>query len=222
MKLALQTLVSSLAGLAFFGLVLFLPAGTFNYWQAWVFIVVFCATTLGPSAYLAVAKPAALRRRLHAGRESRPAQRILAPAIFALSGALFVVSALDHRYGWSTVPMWGVVLGNVLVAGGLLLAQLVVVQNNYAAANITVEEGQPLASTGLYGVVRHPMYAGALVMMIGTPPALDSWWGLVVVLPALVVLVARIHDEERMLVEELDGYRDYTTRVKSRLVPFLW
>ena len=114
------------------------------------------------------------------------------------------------------------VVGNVLVAVGLVLAQLVVIQNNYAAANITVEPDQALASTGLYGVVRHPMYAGALLMMLGTPLALDSYWGLVILAPSLAVLAARILDEEALLTEELGGYREYLTRVRYRLVPGVW
>lgn len=224
MKLALQTAASSLLGLGFFALTLFLPAGTFAYWQAWVFIAVFSATSIGPNLYLAIARPDALRRRLHAGpaAETRPVQRIVISAIFVLSAALFVVSALDHRFGWSSVPIWLVVAGNVMVGVGLAVAELVVIQNNYAAANITVEQGQPLASTGLYGVVRHPMYAGALLMMIGTPLALDSYWGLVILIPSLAALAARILDEEALLTEELGGYREYLTRVRYRLVPGVW
>jgi len=224
MKLAVQTAASSLIGLGFFALTLFLPAGTFAYWQAWVFIAVFTATTIGPSLYLAIAYPEALQRRLRAGptAETRPVQRVIVTAIFVLATALFVVSALDHRFGWSSVPVWLVVVGNVLVAVGLVLAQLVVIQNNYAAANITVEPDQALASTGLYSVVRHPMYAGALLMMIGTPLALDSYWGLVVLAPSLAVLAARILDEEALLTEELGGYREYLTRVRYRLVPGVW
>jgi protein-S-isoprenylcysteine O-methyltransferase Ste14 len=133
-----------------------------------------------------------------------------------------VVSALDHRFGWSTVPVLIVLLGNVLVFVGLSLAQVVVVQNGYAAATITVEDEQPLISTGLYGLVRHPMYFGTLIMMLGTPLALGSWWGLLAVAVTLSVLAARIFDEEKMLNEELPGYREYTTRVRYRLVPYLW
>jgi protein-S-isoprenylcysteine O-methyltransferase Ste14 len=103
-----------------------------------------------------------------------------------------------------------------------VLSQLVVVQNSYAAATITVEADQPLVSTGLYGVVRHPMYLGALIMMFGMPPALDSLWGLVVVAVALPVLAARILDEEKMLRQELPGYPEYASRVRKRLVPGVW
>jgi protein-S-isoprenylcysteine O-methyltransferase Ste14 len=208
----------------FFGLALFLPAWTFHYWQAWVFIAVFVVTTIGPSIYLAVKDPAALQRRMHAGptAETRPAQRIAISATVLAVVALLVVSALDHRFGWSSVPLAMITLGNVLVAVGLLVAQLVVVQNRYASANITVEADQELASTGLYRLVRHPMYVGALVMMIGTPLALDSYWGLAVLIPGLLVLAARIVDEEKMLSDELAGYDEYTQKVRYRLLPGVW
>ena len=107
------------------------------------------------------------------------------------------------------MPLAVIVAGNVLVAVGLVIAELVVIQNSYASANITVEADQKLVSTGLYGLVRHPMYVGALIMMIGTPLALDSYWGLVAIVPGLIVLALRITDEETMLGQELDGYREY-------------
>lgn len=208
----------------FFGVALFVPAGTVDYWQAWVFIAVFLTATMVPSAYLAVRNPAALARRMKAGptAETRPAQRIIMSATVLLVIAALVVSALDHRFGWSSVPLWLIIAGDVLVVGGLVLSQLVVVQNSYAAATITVEADQPLVSTGLYGVVRHPMYLGALIMMVGMPPALDSLWGLAVVAVALPVLAARILDEEKMLRQELPGYPEYASRVRKRLMPGVW
>ena len=224
MKIALQTLASAVFGVVFFAVALFVPAGTVAYWQGWTFIAVFLVTTILPSIYLAVRDPAALQRRMRAGptAETRPLQRIVISATVVLVIAALVVSALDHRFGWSSVPPWAVAVGYVLVAVGLLLAQLVVVQNGYASANITVEEGQPLVSTGLYGMVRHPMYSGALVMMVGMPLALDSLWGLGVVAAAVPVLALRIADEEKMLRDELAGYAEYATRVRSRLVPGVW
>ena len=220
MKLIAQTVL----GLGFFAAVLFWPAGGFDYWQAWVFLAVFIATTIVPSIYLALRHPDALARRMKAGptAETRPAQRIIMTLTLTLVVATFVLSALDHRFGWSQVPVWLVVVGNVLVAVGLGVTQLVVVQNNYAAATVRVEADQPLVSTGLYGLVRHPMYTGAAVMMVGTPPALDSLWGLLGVLASAPVIVARIRDEEQMLAEELAGYGEYMTRVRYRLVPRLW
>jgi protein-S-isoprenylcysteine O-methyltransferase Ste14 len=224
MNAGLKAIASSVLGFVYFGVLLFLPAGTFNYWQAWVFIAVFTATTAGPSIYWAVKRPEVLRRRMNAGplAEARPAQKIIVTGVYLLASAMFVVSALDHRFGWSQVPTAVVLVGDVLVAVGLGLAMLVVQQNSYAAANITVEAGQELVSTGLYGLVRHPMYFGALVMMIGTPLALDSYWGLVVLIPSLVVLAFRILDEEKALTQELTGYVEYTQKVHYRLVPGVW
>jgi protein-S-isoprenylcysteine O-methyltransferase Ste14 len=135
---------------------------------------------------------------------------------------VLIVSALDHRFGWSQVPTPVVVIGGILVAFGLGMATMVVNQNSYAAATIRVEAGQPVISTGLYGLVRHPMYAGALIMMVGMPLSLDSYWGLVTVLPAVAVLALRITDEEKMLREELNGYDEYTHKVHYRLVPGVW
>lgn len=224
MKLAIQMAASLVFGAAFFGLALFWPAGTFHYWQAWVFIAIFFGSSIVPTTYLARRQPAALQRRLRAGpaAETRPAQRLIITAIVLLVAATYVISAFDHRFGWSTVPLAAIVLGDVLVAVGIVMSQLVVIQNGYAAANITVEEDQPLVSTGLYGVVRHPMYLGVVINMIGTPIALDSLWGFVPVAVTVLALAARIIDEERLLVSELAGYREYQARVRARLIPHVW
>jgi protein-S-isoprenylcysteine O-methyltransferase Ste14 len=168
--------------------------------------------------------PDALQRRMKAGpfAETRPLQKIIMVGTLVSVAAVLVFSAFDHRFGWSTVPTAVVVIGNILVFLGLTMTQFVIIQNNYAGATVTVEANQQLVSTGLYGVVRHPMYVGTLVMMLGTPPALGSYWGLVLVAPSLLILVARITDEEKMLREELDGYQEYTEKVHYRLVPGVW
>jgi protein-S-isoprenylcysteine O-methyltransferase Ste14 len=224
MKIALQALASAVLGVVFFGILLFLPAGTLAYWQAWVFIAVFVVATMVPSLYLAVKDPAALRRRMRAGpmAETRPTQKLVITMTIATVLAVMVVSALDHRFGWSQVPLAITVIGDVLVAVGLTIAQLVVIQNSYAAATITVESDQKLVSTGLYGIVRHPMYVGTLIMMVGTPLALDSYWGLVVLVPGVFALAVRILDEEKMLRAELAGYGDYAEKVHYRLLPYVW
>lgn len=224
MKTALQAMASAIFGIAFFGVALFVPAGTVHYWQAWVFVAVFALTTMIPSVVLAARYPDALARRMKAGptAESRPAQRIIITLTVVLVFVTFALSALDHRFGWSSVPTWLVIAGNALVAIGLSITQVVIVQNNYAAATIRVEIDQPLVSTGLYGMVRHPMYLGTVIMMIGTPPALDSLWGLLGVVAAVPVVAARILDEEKMLIAELGGYREYTQQVRYRLIPAVW
>jgi protein-S-isoprenylcysteine O-methyltransferase Ste14 len=224
MKTGLQAAVTGLLGLVVFGLVLFLPAGTFNYWQAWAFIAVFTLATSVPTVYLSLKNPAALQRRMQGGpaRETRTAQRMIVSGLFLLLPAVMVFSSFDHRFGWSPVPIAVSVAGYALVAIGLGLAMLVVIQNSYAAANVTVEVGQKVTTTGLYRLVRHPMYVGTLIMLVGIPLALDSWWGLVSVIPGVTALVLRIVDEEKMLTQELDGYIEYTQKVHYRLVPYVW
>jgi protein-S-isoprenylcysteine O-methyltransferase Ste14 len=224
MKIALQTIASTLIGLVVFGLLVFWPAGTFDYWRGWAFIAVFAAATTIPSLYLAATDPAALRRRMQAGpaAETRPLQKLIISFAFVSLGATIVVSALDFRFGWSSVPPAISVIGDMLVALGLGIAMLVVIQNSYASANITVEAEQELVSTGLYGLVRHPMYLGNVVLMVGIPLALGSYWGLLFLIPGLAVLAVRIVDEEKVLTEDLAGYPDYAQRVHYRLLPYVW
>jgi protein-S-isoprenylcysteine O-methyltransferase Ste14 len=224
MKIALQTIASTLIGLVVFGLLVFWPAGTFDYWRGWAFIAVFAAATTIPSLYLAATDPAALRRRMQAGpaAETRPLQKLIISFAFVSLGATIVVSALDFRFGWSSVPPAFSVIGDMLVALGLGIAMLVVIQNSYASANITVEAGQELVSTGLYGLVRHPMYLGNVVLMVGIPLALGSYWGLLFLIPGLAVLAVRIVDEEKVLTQDLAGYPDYAQKVHYRLLPYVW
>lgn len=224
MKTALQAAGSSLIGLVVFGLLLFWPAGTFNYWEAWVFLAVFTVSTWIPGIYLLCTNPAALERRMRAGpaAETRTLQKVVITVAFLSAAALLVLSGLDHRFGWSTVTTAVSSAGDVLVAIGLGIAVLAVIQNRYAAANIRVEAEQHVVSTGLYRLVRHPMYVGNLIMLVGIPLALGSYWGLVFVIPGLVVLAVRIVDEEKALTHELAGYREYMQHVRYRLVPYVW
>jgi protein-S-isoprenylcysteine O-methyltransferase Ste14 len=224
MKTSVQATLFSVIGFALFGVALFWPAGTFDYWQAWVFIGIFVVLGIVYTIYLLVKAPEVIRRRMNAGpaAETRPVQKIVSAGVYLAFMALLVVSALDHRFSWSTVPTPIVLAGDVMVVVGLGLSMLVVLQNHYAAANVTVEADQKVVSTGLYGVVRHPMYSSVMVLLVGVPLSLGSYWGLVVIIPAVVLFVARILDEEKMLSQELDGYREYTDRVHARLVPYVW
>jgi protein-S-isoprenylcysteine O-methyltransferase Ste14 len=224
MKTMPKMLVFGLLELVIFGAILFLSAGTFNYWQAWVFLVVFAVSTWIPGIYLLRTNSVALQRRMHAGptAETRTVQKVFILGWYFSLAAIFVASALDHRFGWSSVPTPICLLGLVLVAVGLSVMMLVVIQNNYAAATVRVEPGQKVISTGLYGLVRHPMYTGNVIMMVGIPLALGSYWGLAFVTLGLIVLVSRIRDEEKLLKEELGGYREYTQKVRYRLVPAMW
>jgi protein-S-isoprenylcysteine O-methyltransferase Ste14 len=219
-----KLLVFGLVEFAVFGLLLFVPAGTFNYWQAWVFLVVVAISVWIPPVYLLRTNPAALQRRMRGGpaAEGRMAQKVLIAGLYLSLAAMVVVSALDHRFGWSPVPTAICLVGDVLVAVGLGVVGLVLIQNSYAASTVQVEAGQTVVSTGLYGLVRHPMYTGNVIMLLGIPLALGSYWGLVFVVPGLIVLAVRIRDEEKLLQEELTGYREYAQTVRHRLVPLMW
>jgi protein-S-isoprenylcysteine O-methyltransferase Ste14 len=223
-KTGIRVTATSFWGIVSWILILFLPAGTLHYWQAWVFLAVFTASTIIPTVYIGRTNPDALQRRMHAGprAEPRKSQKFIMAGSFLGIFGVMVFSAFDHRFGWSPVPAWLSVLGDVLVAAGLGIALLVVTQNAYAGATVQVEPGQQLASGGLYKFVRHPMYVGNVIMMIGIPLALDSFWGLLFVIPAAVVLTLRILDEEKLLNRELVGYREYSQRVRYRLVPYVW
>ena len=224
MKTALKITASLLFGVVLYGVLVFVPAGTLHYWQGWAFVAVAMGSTTVSTVWLAVTSPAALRRRMRGGprAEGRTVQKVLVTSLFVISMAVMAFSAFDHRMGWSWVPAWVSVAGDVMVAAGLGVALLVVIQNSYAAATITVEQGQTLTSDGLYGMVRHPMYSGSLIMMLGIPLALGSYWGLLIVAAGLVVLVLRILDEEKLLRAELAGYPEYAQQVRYRLVPHVW
>jgi protein-S-isoprenylcysteine O-methyltransferase Ste14 len=203
MTMLVKGTVSAVLGIVAFGLMLFVPAGTTHYWQGWTFLAVFALSTWIPTVHLMRTDPAALERRMQVGpiAETRPLQRILITVIFIAFPAAFIVGGLDHRYGWSQVPAPLSVIGDVLVAIGLGLAMLVVIQNSYAAANVRVETGQQLVTTGLYGLVRHPMYTGNVVLMLGIPLALGSYWGFFLLIPGMLVMVLRIRDVEDMLTQ---------------------
>ena len=223
-KLIIQTLITFLIGVIALGVLLFLPARTLNYWQAWVFIIVFMVSVSAIGLYLAIKNPALLKRRKKFGptKEQSPVQKIaISIGVLTLLG-VFIFSALSHRFLWSPVPTYISIAGDVLVALGLFINILVFKENSYGGASIETVEGQRVISTGLYAFVRHPMYVGVLVMIIGIPLALDAWWGLVIIAVSLPAFIWRILDEEKLLKKDLPGYSEYTQKVQYRLVPYIW
>ncbi|MCV3205801.1 isoprenylcysteine carboxylmethyltransferase family protein [Mesorhizobium sp. YC-39] len=224
MNLAIRTLKSAIVGLLVLAVIIFVPAGTLAYWQGWAFLVVFTLSTNLIGVYLALRDPALLERRIKAGpgAENRPVQKGLITLAFAGAIALVIVSVFDYRFGWSYVPAWVSVFGNLLVALGLMIDLVVFRENSYGSSTIEKMEGQTVISTGPYALVRHPMYVGVLILVVGVPLALGSYWGLLFMLLNVPILVLRILDEEKMLRSELGGYTDYTRRVRYRLVPGLW
>jgi protein-S-isoprenylcysteine O-methyltransferase Ste14 len=207
----------------FFALLL-APAWSLDYWQAWVYGCAFLVTSTGIGIYFLKRDPKVIARRMKVGpaAEREPAQKIIMTLVLAGFVLLLVVPGFDHRWHWSSVPAWLVLVADVFVVLGLLGTALVVKQNSYAAATITVESGQPVVSSGLYAIVRHPMYSAALVMTAFTPPALGSYWGLLLVIPIIAVLAWRLLDEEHVLLRDLPGYADYRTKVTYRLIPGVW
>ncbi len=223
-KLIIQTLITFLIGVIALGALLFLPAGTLNYWQAWVFIIVFMVSVSAIGLYLAIKNPALLERRKKFGptKEQSPVQKIaISIGVLALLGVL-IFSALSHRFLWSPVPTCISIAGDVLVALGLYINILVFKENSYGGASIETVEGQRVISTGLYAFVRHPMYVGVLIMIIGIPLALDAWWGLVIIAVSFPAFIWRILDEEKFLKKDLPGYSEYTQKVRYRLIPYIW
>ena len=223
-KLILSTLQTFLIGLAALGLLLFLPAWTFHYWQAWVFIVVFLIAVNAIGLYLSLKDPALLEKRKNVGpaAEKSPAQRIIMTFAFISILGLLIFCALDHRFAWSPVPIYVSLFGDVLVALGLFINLLVFKENSFGGSTVQTFTDQKVISTGPYALVRHPMYAGVLVMMTGVPLALDSCWGLAILALVLPGLIWRILDEEKLLRRDLPGYAEYAQRVHFRLVPYLW
>ena len=221
MKLFLNALTKLLFGIVLIGLLLFLPAGTLAYPGAWIFLSVLFLPMLIMGALLLIKAPALLEKRLN-HKEKEKAQR----GVVALSGLMFPVgfllSALDFRFGWSCVPVWLVAVAAVLFLLGYAMYAEVMRENAYLSRTVEVQEGQKVISTGLYSLVRHPMYLATLFMFLPIPLILGSFWGLIPMTLYPVLIVVRILDEEKLLTEELSGYAEYKARVKYRLIPFLW
>jgi protein-S-isoprenylcysteine O-methyltransferase Ste14 len=206
------------------GLLLFVPAGTIHYWQAWVYLSIFTGASVLTTLYLMRKDPALLERRMSGGptAEKRPTQKFIMLCTSIGFIALLVVPAFDHRFGWSNVPLCVLLVGDLLVAVGFALIVRVYRENTFSSATIEVIEGQQIISTGPYAIVRHPMYASAFLYLIGTPLALGSYWGLLPIAAMMPFLIWRLFDEERLLAAELPGYSDYQKKVRFRLVPGIW
>jgi len=203
---------------------IFIPARTLAYWQAWIFLGVYFAASLAITVYLMIKDPELLARRMSGGpaAEKEKTQKII--MVFASLGfiGLIVFSALDHRLAWSHMQPSVALAGDVLVVLGWVAIFFVFKENTFTSATIEVAAGQKVISTGPYALVRHPMYAGALVMLLGIPIALGSWRGLLVIVAMMPALLWRLLDEEEFLTRNLPGYADYQSKVRYRLIPRLW
>ena len=203
------------------GLIFFVPAGTLDYWEAWVYCAVLLVPFVFVLTYILRKDPELLARRIRLN-EKEPAQRRIIRASSLIFFTGFLIPGLDHRFGWSDIPVEAVLAANVLVIVGYALVFLVFKENPFASRVVEVEPDQRVISSGPYALVRHPMYLGTSIMWLATPIALGSYWALPVFLILPIVLVYRIMNEEEVLQRELPGYREYTQTVKYRLIPGIW
>ena len=203
------------------GVLIFATAGTVAYWQGWLFLAAFFGASAVIGVHLSKHDPPLLRRRLAGGplAEHEASQKII--MLFASLGflSLLLVPALDHRFGWSSVPVPIVIAGDLLIVAGFAVVLRVFQENTFASARIEIAEQQRVITTGPYALVRHPMYAGAFLYLLGMPLALGSFWGLVALVPMMAVIIWRLLDEEALLARRLPGYVDYLRSVRWRLIP---
>lgn len=223
-RLAFKALVSVFVLVIVMGVILFSAAGTVHYWEAWIYLAVFTIVSVLTTIYLIRHDPDLLQRRMRGGptAETRPVQRLIMIFTSLAFLGLLVVPGLDRRLRGSTVPAYTVITGDFLVAIGFYFIFRVYRENTYTSATIEVADNQRVIDTGPYALVRHPMYASALLYLFGTPLALGSYWGLVPFVFVIPFLAWRLFDEERMLTNELEGYSEYQQRVRYRLVPGVW
>jgi protein-S-isoprenylcysteine O-methyltransferase Ste14 len=203
---------------------LFIAAGTLDYWQAWTFLAVYFAASIAITLYLMKTDPALLARRMSGGpfAEREPAQKIIMSIVSLGFIGLVALPGIDYRLHWSQMSAHAALAGDALVLLGWLGIFLVFRENSFSSATIELAADQTVISTGPYAWVRHPMYAAALVMLLGVPIALGSWWSVLIVAAILPALIWRLMDEERFLLRNLPGYADYRSRVRYRLLPLVW
>ena len=221
MKLLISGLVKFLCGFLLVGLLIFLPAGSFTFTNGWLFIGLLFVPVLTLGIVLFIKAPHLLEARLN-GKEKEATQK----GVVALSGLIFIggfiVAGLDFRFGWSNMPTAVTVVASVLFLISYGLYAEVMRENAYLSRTIHVQKNQKVVDTGLYAVVRHPMYAVTVVLFLAIPLILGSWWAFLIFLPYPAIIAVRIINEEKVLSAQLEGYEEYKKKVKYRLVPFLW
>ena len=221
MKLLIEALAKFTCGLLLVGLLIFLPAGTLQYTYGWLLVTVLFGPMLIAGFVMLFKSPDLLVKRLDA-KEKQATQK----GVVALSGLMFVagfvVAGLDFRFGWSNMPVWVVITASVLFLVAYALYAEVMRENAYLSRTIKVEEGQTVVDTGLYGIVRHPMYAVTILLFLMIPLVLGSWYALIVFAVYPAIIIVRLKDEEELLTRELSGYAEYKKKVKYRIIPFIW
>jgi protein-S-isoprenylcysteine O-methyltransferase Ste14 len=221
MKLLAEALIKFTCGLLLVGLLIFLPAGTLSYTYGWLLVGLLFGPMLIAGFVMLSKSPEFLKKRLDA-KEKQGTQK----GVVAFSGLMFivgfVVAGLDFRFGWSKMPLWVTIVASALFLVAYALYAEVMRENAYLSRTIKVEEGQTVVDTGLYGIVRHPMYAVTLLLFLAMPLVLGSWYALIVFAFYPAIIIVRLKDEEELLTKELPGYAQYKQKVKYRLIPFIW
>ena len=220
-KLFIQAIVKYLLGIILFSILLFVPAGTVYYWNAWLLIGSLFIPMFIVGIVLAIKNPELLRKRLNAKeKESKQKSVILFGALMFISGLL--VAGLDYRYQWLVLPRWLLLTSTALFLFAYLLYTEVLRENTYLSRTIEVQENHKVVDTGLYGIVRHPMYTSTILLFLSMPLVLGSFFSFIIFMIYPVVIVKRIRNEEEVLEKSLEGYSEYKRRIKYRLIPFIW
>lgn len=221
MILLLQALSKFIVGLLLVGFLLFFPAGTFLYMNAWLFIALLFIPMLFFGIILFWKAPDLLKKRLDSKESEKTQKGVVAASSLLFIGG-FVVAGLDFRFSWSRVPFPVVLIASLILLTSYALYAEVMRENAYLSRTIKVEENQKVIDRGLYGIVRHPMYAATIFLFLSIPLVLGSWYAFLCFLPYIAVIVIRILNEEKMLEKQLEGYTAYKSRVKYRIIPFIW
>ena len=221
MKLFISAISKLVIGLVAMATLLFAPAGTFAFPGAWRLLILLFIPMIIMGIALLIWAPETLSRRLRSKEE-----RVKQKGVVALSGILFVasfiLSGLDFRFGWSSLPHWVVWTSSIIFLLSYGMYAEVMRENEWLSRSIEVMEGQKVVSTGLYGIVRHPMYTATILMFLAMPLVMESWWAFLVMIPYVLAIVTRIKDEETLLIKELEGYQEYKEKVRWKLIPYIW
>ncbi len=220
-KLFLEAVSKFLLGVLLVGVLVFLPAGSFHFWQGWLFVGALFVPMFFAGVVLMIKSPQLLKKRLDA-KEKQNEQKLVIKLSGLMFVAGFVLAGLNFRFGWYLLPAWASVCGATAFLLAYVTFAFVLKQNQYLSRTIKVEENQKVVDTGLYGIVRHPMYSATLILFLSMPIILGCAFAFIVFLAYPFIIAGRIKNEEKLLEKELAGYNEYKQKVKYRLIPFIW